>query len=85
MSFTESLSGKKIGFTYKDLGTEFGTFYNNDLRIGSESTEGEHTVELEDGDVLRIDNPGEKGRDSRAAVIIFREKFDPQWRGKNCP
>ena len=65
-------------FTYKDLGTEFGTFYNNDLRIGSESTEGEHTVELEDGDVLRIDNPGEKGRDSRAAVIIFREKFDPQ-------
>lgn len=76
------LSREENRFLYKDLGTEFGTYYNQDRRIGSDATEQEHFVELEDGDVLRVDRSSNGERDPEAAVMIFREKFDPrvQWK-----
>ena len=87
--FLAELHGKLIReenkFIYKDLGTEYGTYLNNNAKIGSSSTEGEHSVHLEDGDVLRIDNPVDGERSREAAVIIFREKFDPRVEWKALP
>ncbi|MGI6007675.1 MAG: ATP-binding cassette domain-containing protein [Ruminococcus sp.] len=72
------LSREENKYTYKDLGTEYGTYFNNDIKIGGPLTDGEHHVKLEDGDVLRVDNPRDGKRNRKAAVIIFREKFDPK-------
>ena len=76
------LSREDNRFIYKDLGTEHGTYYNSDIKIGSDRTEGEHFVELEDGDVLRIDAPLDGNWNQSAAVVIFREKYDPnvEWK-----
>ena len=75
--FASEMHGKLIkeecGYTYRDLGSEYGTYYNGG-KIGSRYTDGNHHVKLSDGDVLKIDNPQFGTGDDRAAVIIFRSR-----------
>ena len=77
--FAAKMHGKLIkeecGYTYRDLGSPYGTYYNGG-KIGSRYTEGNHHVKLSDGDVLKIDNPQFGTGDDRAVVIIFRGRED---------
>lgn len=77
--FAAQLHGKLIKedgrFVYKDLGTEYGTYYN-DEKVGSRFTDDDNHVRLEDGDVLRIDNTQFGTVDDQAAVIIFRDIYE---------
>lgn len=83
--FLGELHGKLVRdenrYVYKDLGTAFGTYYNEG-KIGTRYTDGENHVDLADGDVLRFDNPQYGTRDSEAAAVIYREKYDKkaQWK-----
>lgn len=75
--FAAEIHGKIIkeenGFVYKDMGTEYGTYYN-DEKISSRFTDEDNHVKLTDGDVLKIDNRQFGTGDEAAAVIIFRDK-----------
>lgn len=77
--FAAELHGKFIKedseFIYKDMGTEYGTYYN-DEKVGSRFTDDDNHVKLEDGDVLRIDNTQFGSVDAQATVVIFRDKFE---------
>lgn len=77
--FAGDIHGKLIkeenGFIYKDMGTKYGTYYNGG-KIGSRFTDEENRIKLEDGDVLRFDNPQFGTGDEQAAVIIFRDKWE---------
>lgn len=63
------------GYIYKDLGTKYGTYYN-DGKIGTAFTDDESWVKLTDGDVLRIDNKQFGSSDENAIIMIFRRKYD---------
>ena len=77
--FAAQLHGKLIKeegrFVYKDLGTEYGTYYN-DEKVGSKFTDDDNHVKLEDGDVLRIDHMQFGSVDAQAVVLIYRDKFE---------
>ncbi len=83
--FAGDIHGKLIknesGFVYKDLGTEYGTYYN-DEKIGSKFTDDDNHVKLTDGDVLKIDNRQYGTGDEQAAVIIFRDRGEEESRWK---
>lgn len=83
--FAAELHGKLLKeegrFVYKDLGTKYGTYYN-DEKVGSRFTDDDNHVKLEDGDVLRIDDTQFGTVDAQAAILIYRDKFEEEteWR-----
>lgn len=65
---------KDGNYYYRDLNSLNGT-YLNDILLGKETSTGNQSVQLKNGDVLRVDYGREKEHHPEAVVMVYTEGF----------